>query len=419
MKRFFQRIDRDINFLWSILSAGIFVLMICFIPLDLYLAEPSFHYYQIIPARLCIAFGFLMVVMFATFLPEIMNRYRYVIITACFQFTLCGLLFLEHFTGGIDANKGYFTVIIQASCGMALALYKFPKLLFFNLTLLCGGYVAFHLNLSLDKNIFGPMSTILSVYAIMLILTFGIAYWERLQTAKDRYRVEFDQAINHELRGPLNTLINVITQLNKEPENLKELTSQMVGLAGYAIDALQCLNDLRTRYNKLLWGSSLNDCFLRLRSYVNPKHLDVNISNEVLEAIIDISPSSISTLMANLVNNAKKYADDRVCKIEATVDEDKIHILASNSLIDTSNFPDHEVSILELLLILSKSSTHKGVRLGLFLVDEIIVYFSGKAFVKIVEENRIQFSISLPLKKDDLSKIRFASKATIREGMIV
>ncbi len=282
------------------------------------------------------------------------------------------------------------------------------------------------------------------------LLLFGILIWLLLNYLRWRWKIqmqlkaEHQQAeyfkelneiktklytnISHEIRTPL-TLIRgpVINQLNRKDlskkdqkelallnrntERLMDLVNQMNDLSRIdsgQMKVVETKGDLSNFLKQIIQGFEYK-----------AKEKDITIQHN-LQAIPPalFDPDILEKIISNLLSNAVKYAPiNSIVKISADLINSNmvLSIVNSNSQVNVKN--------LNRMFDRFYQNDHKseGMGVGLALVKELVELCQGQIIANNLQEDKIQFTVTLPLKIEKIhetsvnEKININSKDTIDE----
>lgn len=419
--------QRDVYLAWSGIFAFLFILSVALVFLDLFLIKPKDSTYVIL-FRSCFVFGYGAMAVLSFWFRGVLvfAGWRCLLITLCFQTTVVGIFGLEHLAGGLASR--YSAVIIQTALIMAVMLYKFPKLLFVNLTLMCSVYISYHLFSSeidpkLRNNI---LSGIVSCYAVGSALSVYLFRKDWVKRKKEMMAIVAEGAFMHGIRGPLNHIHNLSNELQRNPEKAKELSSRTAEFTSFIMTIQSGVAALKNPTNESTWGISLGSAILHSRIASN--NIVAEISQKCLTSIINVDPSLLPMLIANLADNAGKYAKDSRLYLWASLSKNSLTLITKTFPINTSDFEhlrprrflrDRKETIAEMSIRLCRGSTNRSTGFGLHIVNGILEQAGGSAAVGLEETTALAINVTLPLKKYGLGQIRFAEQAKIKDGAII
>lgn len=229
---------------------------------------------------------------------------------------------------------------------------------------------------------------------------------ERLKKL-DEFKTKLYNNISHEFRTPL-TLISgpVENQLSKphlsendknELNLIKRNSKRLLNLVNQLLD----LSKLETGNLKLLVGKgNLSVLLKQLATAFEFKAKEKNI--EFTYSIANIQTAwydrdVIEKIVSNLLNNAIKYAPENgYVKFDASLNEGYITISVLNN---GNSLKDEELP--KLFQRYYQNNTHsEGVGIGLSLVKELAVLSHGNVVAHSMNQDDIQFVVTLPIEKD-------------------
>jgi len=263
------------------------------------------------------------------------------------------------------------------------------------------------------------------VYAILTLFTiYGIYLYlkwrwqmrmklelESRETARlkklDEFKTKLYNNISHEFRTPL-TLISgpVDNQLSKpnlsttdknELNLIKRNSKRLLNLVNQLLD----LSKLETGNLKLMVSQGNLSVLLKqlataFEFKAKEKAIDFAYNIPEIETAW-FDKDAIEKIASNLLNNAVKYAPEKgYVKFEATVNEGYITL----SVINNGNTLKDE-DLPKLFQRYYQNNTHsEGVGIGLSLVKELAVLSHGNVVAHTMNENDIQFVVTLPIERD-------------------
>jgi len=418
--------QKDIYLAWAIMSGFLSLFAVVLIPVDLNLIKPEWHLYAVL-SRGCFIYGYGLIAVMSFWFRSIMIWQRSVLITFCFQLTVVGIYLLENLAGGL--SSGYNVVIVQTSMVMGAMLFRFPKLLILNLTLMCGSYLGYHFYSSepIDPTLKANLLWgIVSCYTVGLIISMGLFVADKFRRKKDNNMLAAENALMHEIRTPLNHIHNLLNELQRDTSKVKELAAKTAAFASFIMTIQSGASALRKPTDELYWGVNLYSAILHSKTAYH--NIIDEISKKCAEAMINIDPALLTMLIVNLADNAGKYASDCKLYLSAKLSKDFIKIITRTLPINTSDFnyrkprlwrwSSRPEKIREMSTRICNGSTNRGSGYGLFIIAEILDQTGGSTSVLLID-GQLEITITLPLKKFGLNQVRFSDKVKIEGGSIV
>jgi signal transduction histidine kinase/CheY-like chemotaxis protein/lipopolysaccharide biosynthesis regulator YciM len=200
------------------------------------------------------------------------------------------------------------------------------------------------------------------------------------------------QRINHELRTPLNSLINY-SYLANDSKNLNELREYLSGINASGNDLMFSMNNIVSYLqidakNDLVINESFNlletlqPVFLAFQIQCNQKGiLFSQLISPDIPAYVISDKSKIVTIVQNLLNNALKFSESGVIKIEIKqISTSNVQELSKSELVITITDEGQGLkgkNIKDLVLTNSKKANENGFGLGLFVVKTYVGNLNG------------------------------------------
>ncbi len=236
------------------------------------------------------------------------------------------------------------------------------------------------------------------------------------------FKESMTNMIIHDLKNPLNTILNVESIENKE------LSNSMVQHSGYRMLNLieNILNIYKYRNSKMhlkrenyVLKEIINNSIKELTFLIEKKALRINLPAE-LDCIINVDAEIIRRVFVNLLTNAVKFSPrDNQIDIKAIIDNDNLTLQIINhgpiikkkyykTIFNPFGQADEKKSGniastgLGLAFCKMAIEAHNGViYVNSDQINGTIFYFSlPRAFIK-VNDSTIEKAISIPLNKED------------------
>ncbi len=236
----------------------------------------------------------------------------------------------------------------------------------------------------------------------VIILLHDISELNKLELIKKDFVIN----VSHELRTPLTaikgfseTLIDEID--DPEQKRYIEIISRHTNRLIRIVNDLLHLSELeQTKTNLILDKIKVNDILENVYSLFiqksNEKGIDLIISIENKERILEIDNFRIEQLLINLIDNAFKYTDKGNIKITSKEKDNKqVFIIEDSGL----GIPKDDVDrIFERFYTVDKSRSRRvgGTGLGLSIVKHIVLLHKGKIEIESEINKGTRFIITIP-----------------------
>jgi signal transduction histidine kinase len=236
----------------------------------------------------------------------------------------------------------------------------------------------------------------------------------------------------HELRGPVTVIRGYLDVIRDELADItddeqKELIKRLIvsanRLSGYIGNILNASKYDRRHLKLQLNEESLTDIYdsinddMQLRASAQNRFLSVTIPNDLPTIAAD--RSSISEVLANLIDNALKYSfEGGSVAVTAAVDGDFVKVSVEDHGI---GMPGNVVSNLFHKFYRSHRSreTVAGTGIGLYICKAFIESHGGQVGVKSIEGKGSIFTFTLPIYAtvaDKLAVTNNSNETIIRDG---
>lgn len=237
------------------------------------------------------------------------------------------------------------------------------------------------------------------VCVIVFLILISILFFYFLTQKKKTKNLEITSAsksnilnrINHELRTPLNSLINY-SYLANESKNLSELREYLSGINASSNDLLFSMNNIVSYLqidakNDLVFEEHfdflevLKSIFSTFQIQCNQKGiLFSQLVSPELPRYLKADKTKITTIIQNLLNNALKFSENGVIKIEIKhLIQDKIQNYTNCSILIsvTDEGKGLNGKTLKDLILNTKKENNNGFGLGLFIVKKYVEKLNG------------------------------------------
>ncbi|MFA7325440.1 MAG: ATP-binding protein [Candidatus Kapaibacterium sp.] len=236
----------------------------------------------------------------------------------------------------------------------------------------------------------------------VIILLHDISELNKLELIKKDFVIN----VSHELRTPLTaikgfseTLIDEL--VDPEQKRYAEIISRHTNRLIRIVNDLLHLSELeQTKTNLFLDKINVNDILENVYSLFLQKSIEKGIelivSIENKERILEIDNFRIEQLLVNLIDNAFKYTDKGKIKIiSKEIDNKQVFIIEDTGL----GIPKGDLNrIFERFYTVDKSRSRRvgGTGLGLSIVKHIVLLHKGKIEIESELNKGTRFIISIP-----------------------
>ncbi|MBT8193580.1 MAG: HAMP domain-containing histidine kinase, partial [Acidimicrobiia bacterium] len=250
-----------------------------------------------------------------------------------------------------------------------------------------------------------------------LVLNHLARYEEAQETGRRMSEVaqlksDFVSVVSHELRTPLTSVIGALSTLSRPelaPENpvansLLESASSQANRLKTLIEDLLTVSKidnqaLPIRLEPTDVGSLLARLVGRIPTWA--EYVDLEIA-PLLPAVA-LDPDHFERVITNLVDNARKYANDSRIEVTVRVVDDEVWI----SVIDHGEgIPyEYEDTIFERFTQIERADTRfkGGTGLGLNIVKDLTEAMDGRVWLEATPGSGATFTVALPRTDEDLA----------------
>lgn len=240
----------------------------------------------------------------------------------------------------------------------------------------------------------GLFCVIVFLVLLVLLVFFFLTQKRKRRTLElsSAAKTNILQRINHELRTPLNSLINY-SYLANDSKNLNELREYLSGINASGNDLMFSMNNIVSYLqidakNDLILNESFNlletlqPIFLAFQIQCNQKGILFSqlISPDIPTYVIT-DKLKIVTIVQNLLNNALKFSESGVIKIEIKqIGTSNVQELSKSELVITVTDEGQGLkgkNLKDLILTNSKKANENGFGLGLFVVKTYVGNLDG------------------------------------------
>ncbi|MGC1134648.1 MAG: HAMP domain-containing sensor histidine kinase [Nitrososphaeraceae archaeon] len=226
---------------------------------------------------------------------------------------------------------------------------------------------------------------------------------------------EFISIAAHELRNPIQPILGLAEVLRdkaidfEQKELLNIITRNARKLKNLSDNILEVSraekNSLQLNIEKININHLILDNLQEYRKYIASigKKVRIEFDNNLRSEgyTINADKDRLNQVISNLINNATKFTDDGVIKIDAVINKKNVgsddHILTI-SIKDSGKGIDPDI-INKLFTKFTTSGSDKGTGIGLYLSKKIIEAHGGNILAyNNVSEKGATFSFSLPVR---------------------
>jgi len=264
-----------------------------------------------------------------------------------------------------------------------------------------------------QKIIFGNMSLLLSLSFVIFAFVIGLLYYsiKSLITQKKiaDIKTDFVNNITHELKTPLATLSLATKILKKEPvivaskaaettvDTIERQNQRLQNLIDQVLNNSLGYREIQLKKEKIMIHEYLATVLDDFLISVNEKdvHLDRNISVSTKTVLID--PFFFTTALYNILENAIKYSTDAVRINLTAICNKNFKITIQDNGIGISK--ENQSLIFDKFFREGNKEVHnvKGLGLGLYYTNQIILAHKGTIKVSSVKEEGTTFVIEIPV----------------------
>jgi signal transduction histidine kinase len=230
------------------------------------------------------------------------------------------------------------------------------------------------------------------------------------QALQDRIErdARFASDVSHELRSPLMTLAAAVDVLETRRDELGDRSQAALDLLGVEIDRFrQLVEDLleMSRYDAGAVRLELDD--IRLAEFVmqavkvsaNGDSVPVELDSELAGVVVQADKRRLARVVANLLDNARKYGDGASTVVLQRSD-DRVQLIVED---EGPGVPDEERDLIFERFArgggAGRRGSNEGVGLGLALVAEHVRLHGGRVWVEDRADGRpgARFVVELPV----------------------
>ena len=241
---------------------------------------------------------------------------------------------------------------------------------------------------------------------------------ERLKQLDD-FKTKLYTNISHEFRTPL-TLIsgpidkqlsenNLDNKKRKELEIVKQNATRLLGLVDQMMDlSLLDAGQIKLKVEKGNLGILLKQLVAAFYYKAQDKQITIHSSIEKLEDCW-FDKDLIEKIGSNLLSNAIKYAPDKSEVYFDAQEKDNQLVL---SVINQNNQIKAEKLGKLFERFYQNNEASEGIGVGLALVKDLVTLSKGKILATTLEDNKIQFNVTLPIEKGAFQDFEVYQKTT-------
>jgi ligand-binding sensor domain-containing protein/signal transduction histidine kinase/DNA-binding response OmpR family regulator len=269
-------------------------------------------------------------------------------------------------------------------------------------------------------------------YVLYSILIGGVAYLlirfyvtreneknirkiELLEIEKEREiyhaKIEFFTNVAHEIRTPLTLIKMPLEKLMKKEnhhpeinENLRTMeknTNRLIDLTNQLLDFRKTETDkFSLNFVKTDVSDLLRETFSVFQPAADQKNVHFKLEMPRIALLASVDPEALKKILSNLLNNAIKYADNKVIvQLLPFSSEDKVFIVEIKN--DGYIIPhDQKEKIFEPFYRLKETEKQAGTGIGLPLSRALTESHKGVLDLKKPENNLNVFQLILPIHQD-------------------
>lgn len=215
---------------------------------------------------------------------------------------------------------------------------------------------------------------------------------------------ELSYVLSHDLKSPLNSIVSLLevfkeentSQLNKSGQELLEmLYESTVNLSNVTKSTIKYFKTTRS-FSETEDQVNFHELMVQLLSILRPPNW-VSISYPPNLPTISTSKVALQHILLNLLDNAIKYSDKELCKIEIRGSENDLAYLFE--VIDNGPGIEapHQAKVFQLFQTLGRTDRNgaKGTGIGLAIVKRMIEKLGGEINIILPPEGGTCFSFSI------------------------
>jgi len=239
----------------------------------------------------------------------------------------------------------------------------------------------------------------------------------------DKLKTAFLHNISHEIRTPMNAIVGFSTLLG-DPEvderSRKSYIDVIMQSSNHLLSIITDIVDIsnieanliKTVKNEINVNKTLKYLFNQFITITNEKQIklvcEAGLSDP--EALILTDRTKLTQILSNLINNALKFTDKGIIKIEYRLKENFLEFCVSDTGIGIS--PVHHERIFDRFYQVQSnvSRLYEGTGLGLAISKAYVELLGGKIWLSSEPGNGTKFFFTIPYEKRDSTTITVYEK---------
>lgn len=239
----------------------------------------------------------------------------------------------------------------------------------------------------------------------------------------DKLKTAFLHNISHEIRTPMNAIVGFSTLLG-DPEVdersrksyidiIMQSSNHLLSIITDIVDISNIeANLIKTVKNEINVNKTLKYLFNQFITKTNEKQIklvcEAGLSDP--EALILTDRTKLTQILSNLINNALKFTDKGIIKIEYRLKENFLEFCVSDTGIGIS--PVHHERIFDRFYQVQSnvSRLYEGTGLGLAISKAYVELLGGKIWLSSEPGNGTKFFFTIPYEKRDSTTITVYEK---------
>lgn len=234
----------------------------------------------------------------------------------------------------------------------------------------------------------------------------------------DKLKTAFLHNISHEIRTPMNAIVGFSTLLG-DPEVdersrksyidiIMQSSNHLLSIITDIVDISNIeANLIKTVKNEINVNKTLKYLFNQFITKTNEKQIklvcEAGLSDP--EALILTDRTKLTQILSNLINNALKFTDKGIIKVEYRLKENFLEFCVSDTGIGIS--PVHHERIFDRFYQVQSnvSRLYEGTGLGLAISKAYVELLGGKIWLSSEPGNGTKFFFTIPYEKRDSTTI--------------
>ena len=239
----------------------------------------------------------------------------------------------------------------------------------------------------------------------------------------DKLKTAFLHNISHEIRTPMNAIVGFSTLLG-DPEvderSRKSYIDVIMQSSNHLLSIITDIVDIsnieanliKTVKNEINVNKTLKYLFNQFITITNEKQIklvcEAGLSDP--EALILTDRTKLTQILSNLINNALKFTDKGIIKVEYRLKENFLEFCVSDTGIGIS--PVHHERIFDRFYQVQSnvSRLYEGTGLGLAISKAYVELLGGKIWLSSEPGNGTKFFFTIPYEKRDSTTITVYEK---------